>query len=95
MENYSFPADLLQTFRVMSDSVKVALIYMPGVFVALIYMIHLHHLRRRRTPAAPPEPQAYTILPPQKTPSEKVAETMRTLDRYVEHVEGLSARKKP
>ncbi len=95
MENYSFAADLLQTFRVMSDSVKVALIYMPGVFGALIYMIHLHHLRCRRTPAAPPEAQFYTILPPHKTPSEKVAETLRTLDRHMEGVEGVTGRKKP
>ncbi|WHA41716.1 hypothetical protein [Agrobacterium larrymoorei] len=93
MDNYSVLADLLQTFRVMSDSVKVALIYMPGIVVAILYMIYLHHTRHRN-PAPPPETQPYTILPPQKTPRERVTETMLALEKEVERVEELNRSKR-
>lgn len=86
MENYSFWADLLHTFRVMSDEVKILLIYMPCVFALGFTALYMHHLRRLMKIESR-QPKPYTILPPEKTlrnqrlhPS---IETLRSLDEFV------------
>ncbi|XUY26216.1 hypothetical protein RMR21_011540 [Agrobacterium sp. rho-8.1] len=63
METYSFWADLLQTFRMMSDGVKVLLIYMPCVFALGFAALYLYHLRKLNPPVWK-DPQPYTLLPP-------------------------------
>ncbi|NTF31177.1 hypothetical protein [Rhizobium skierniewicense] len=63
MESYSFFADLLHTFRMMSDQVKVLAIYMPCVFALGFAALYLHHLRKTNPPLWK-EPQPYTLLPP-------------------------------
>ncbi|WP_320194780.1 hypothetical protein RMR10_010530 [Agrobacterium rosae] len=87
METYSFWADLLHTFRMMSDAVKVLLIYMPGAFILGFAALYLHHLRRHAPPA---RQQPYTILPPEKPlryePIHPSIETLRRLDDYMEEM---------
>lgn len=85
MEQYSFLADLLQTFRMMSDSVKVLLIYMPGILFISTYAIYLHHLRH--VLARQSEMRPYTILPPEKTSRERVADTLRSLEKHMPRAE--------
>ncbi|WP_320199184.1 hypothetical protein RMR16_002640 [Agrobacterium sp. rho-13.3] len=98
MENYSVWADLLHTFRMMSDSVKVLLIYMPGVFALSFAALYLYHLRQHVRPARQ-EPQPYTILPPEKpAPREHLhprVETMRNLDSSIRNVERVTGNEGP
>lgn len=76
MENYSVWADLLHTFRMMSDGVKVLLIYMPCVFALGFTALYLHHLRQHSRSA----PQPYTLLPPEKPlPQDRMISSMETL----------------
>ena len=47
MDDYSVFADLLATFRTMSDGVKVLLIYMPCVFGLGAMALYLYHQRHK------------------------------------------------
>ncbi|WHA41843.1 hypothetical protein [Agrobacterium larrymoorei] len=67
MIEYSVIADLLHTFRTMSDGVKILAIYMPCVFGLSAMALYLHHLRHKSRPRdVQDEGQTLqgTILPP-------------------------------
>ncbi|NTF32791.1 hypothetical protein [Rhizobium skierniewicense] len=91
MESYSFWADLLHTFRMMSDQVKILLIYMPCVFALGFAALYLYHLRKLNPPVWK-EPQPYTLLPPDRTPpNERVQpslERLRRLDDRMAEMKG-------
>lgn len=81
MENYSVWADLLETFRMMSDSVKVLLIYMPCIFMLGFIALYLKHIRMIRK-----EQQPYAIISPEE-PSRPErfhpsVETLRVVDEF-------------
>jgi hypothetical protein len=86
MENYSIWADLLHTFRMMSDGVKISLIYMPCVFALGFAGLYMHHLRRANKADAP-DSKPYMILPPDKPlrrePEDARARALRKLDAYI------------
>ena len=90
MENYSFWADLLHTFRMMSDAVKVLLIYMPCIFSLGLAALYMHH-RRQRIRAERKLPMPYTILPPDRNLRQDIVhpslETLRKLDEYIAEME--------
>lgn len=87
MENYSVWADLLHTFRMMSDGVKVLLIYMPCIFALGFTALYMHHLRRSRDKTEEPATTTYTVLPPQnprwKDDVHPSIQTLRNLNSYV------------
>lgn len=86
MENYSVWADLLHTFRMMSDGVKVLLIYMPCIFALGFTALYMHHLRRCREKTEEPT-TTYTVLPPHpsrwKDGVHPSIQTLRNLNSYV------------
>ncbi|WP_288425713.1 hypothetical protein [uncultured Agrobacterium sp.] len=51
MIEYSVIADLLHTFRTMSDGVKILAIYMPCVFGLSAMALYLHHFTTQKQAA--------------------------------------------
>ncbi|XUY27450.1 hypothetical protein RMR21_003555 [Agrobacterium sp. rho-8.1] len=88
METYSVWADLLHTFRMMSDEVKVLLIYMPCVFALGFAALYLYHLRRLNPPVRK-EPQPYTLLPPDR----HFGQTLPSLERLRRLDDDMAERK--
>ncbi|QCI98262.1 hypothetical protein [Agrobacterium larrymoorei] len=67
MDEYSVIADLLHTFRTMSDGVKILAIYMPCIFglgAMALYLYHLRHKSRPRDVQDEGQTLQGTILPP-------------------------------